>query len=127
MSTQQTIAILGASADRNKYGNAAVRTYIDKGWTVYPINPKADEIEGVKAYASINDAPQPIHRVSVYLPPQVLLGVLDEIATANPDEVWLNPGSESDEVLAKARELDLNVIQACSIVDMGATPAQYMG
>jgi len=127
MSTQQTIAILGASADRNKYGNAAVRTYIDKGWTVYPINPKADKIEGVKAFASITDAPQPIERVSVYLPPKILIGVLDEIAAANPDEVWLNPGTESEAVLAKAHELGLNVIQACSIVDMGASPSQYMG
>lgn len=126
MNAQQTIAILGASTDRNKYGNAAVRTYVDKGWTVYPVNPKADEIEGVKAYASVADVPQPIHRVSVYLPPQILVNVLDDIAAANPDEVWLNPGSESGEVLERASQLGLNVIQACSIVDQGATPAQYM-
>jgi predicted CoA-binding protein len=124
---EQTIAIVGASADRSKYGNIAVRAYIDLGWTVYPVNPKAETIEGLQAYASIKDIPGPIERASVYLPPKVLLAVLDDIAAKKPDEVWLNPGSESEAVVDKARELGLNVIQACSIVDRGVTPATYQG
>lgn len=121
-----SIAIIGASADRTKYGNIAVRAYLDLGWTVYPVNPKADEIEGRPAYASIRDVPTEVDRVAVYLPPAVLLGVLEEIAAAQPAEVWLNPGTESDEVLSKAADLGLSVIQACSIVDRGVSPQQYI-
>ena len=51
----QTIAIIGASTDRAKYGNKSVRAFKDGGWTVYPVNAKADEVEGLKAYASISD------------------------------------------------------------------------
>lgn len=127
MHDTQSIAIIGASADRKKFGNAAVRTYQDLGWTVYPVNPRADQIEGIKAYASITDVPAGIDRVAVYLPPQVLLGILDDIAAAKPREVWLNPGTESDAVLEKAKALGLNVIQACSIVDRGVSPSKYMG
>ena len=76
----QTIAIVGASTDRSKFGNAAVRTYADQGWTVYPVNPRADKIEGLTAYKSITDVPGELDRVSVYLPPAVLLGILDDIA-----------------------------------------------
>jgi len=61
--------------------------------------------------------------VSVYLPPPVLLKVLPEIARKGCDELWLNPGTESDEVLAEAERLGLNVIQACSIVGVGMSPA----
>ena len=89
------------------------------------VNPNADTIEGLTAYASIADIPGEIERASIYLPPAVVLKVLDDIAAKVPQEVWLNPGSESDEVVTKARELGLNVIQACSIVDRGVTPAAY--
>jgi hypothetical protein len=121
----QTIAVIGASADRSKFGNIAARAYADLGWTVYPVNPKADEIEGLKCYPSIRDVPGKLDRISVYLPPAVLLSTLDDIAAKSADEVWLNPGTESDAVLTRAGELGLNVIQACSIVDRGVSPSAY--
>jgi predicted CoA-binding protein len=123
--SEKNIAIIGASTNREKYGNIAVRAYVDQGWTVYPVNPGADQIEGLPAYKSIRDIPDPVGRVSVYLPPDRLMGLLEDIAAKQPEEVWLNPGSESEAVLAKAGELGLNIIQACSIVDRGVTPADY--
>lgn len=115
-----TVAVLGASRDRNKYGNKSVRAHARAGWQVFPINPQADEIEGIHAYRSLRDLPiQPLDRVSVYLPPEIGLMLLDDIAACQPGEVWLNPGSESDELLAAAEKLGLSVICACSIVDVG--------
>ena len=118
----KTVAILGASADRNKYGNKAVRAFAQQGYTVYPVNPRETEIEGAPAYRSILDVPARLDMVSVYLPPPVLLKVLPEIAQKGCDELWLNPGSESDEVLAEATRLGLHVIQACSILGVGMSP-----
>lgn len=120
-----TIAIVGASTDRRKYGNIAVRAYIEQGWMVYPVNPNAAEVEGLTAYASIRDVPAPLDRVSVYLPPDKLVGELANIAAKDPGEVWLNPGTESAAVLAEARRLGLNIIQACSIVEVGSSPEEY--
>ena len=119
-----TVAILGASNDRRKFGNKAVRAYRAQGWIVYPVNPKEDIVEGLKAYASIRDVPQPLDRVSVYLMPQLGIKILGDIAAAKPHEVFFNPGSESPELLDKARALGLNAVVACSIVDIGVTPAQ---
>lgn len=117
-----SVVILGASADRNKYGNKAVRAYAQQGYTVYPVNPKEAKIEGLTAYRSVLDVPARPDRVSVYLPPPVLLKVLPEIAQKGCDELWLNPGAESDAVLAEAGRLGLNVIQACSILGVGMSP-----
>jgi predicted CoA-binding protein len=118
-----TVAILGASTDRSKFGNKSVRAHLAKGFTVYPINPKADEIEGIKAFASLAEIPSgKLDRVSVYLPPAVGMKVLPDIAARGCDELWLNPGTESDELVAEAERLGLNVIQACSIVDVGVSP-----
>lgn len=121
-----TIAVLGASADRNKFGNKAVRAYLDKGFDVYPINPGETQIEGLKTYSSLDEVPvDRLDRISVYVPPTIGITLLEEIQDANADEVWLNPGSESPELLERAEELGLDVIQACSIVDIGARPSAF--
>lgn len=121
-----TIAIIGASQDRNKFGNKAVRVFADKGYKVYPIHPKLSEIEGHKTYSSILQVPEKeIDMVSFYLPPQVGLKVIEEVAKVKCKEVWLNPGSESDELVEKAESLGLTVIQACSIVGVGSSPNRY--
>ncbi len=118
-----SVAIIGASKDRAKYGNKAVRAYRQRGFTVYPVNPKEAEIEGLPAYKSIADVPERPDLISVYVHPGVLLGLLPAIAAKGCRELWLNPGSESDEVLAQAEQLRLNVIQACSIIGVGISPA----
>ena len=123
-----TVAILGASQNRQKYGNKSVRAHLDQGYEVYPVNPTVDEVEGLKAYPSLRDLPvQTVDRVSVYLPPAVGLTVLEDIKSLNPKEVWFNPGSESDEIIDQAGELGLNIIMACSIVNLGVSPRQFPG
>ena|SRR6185436_18388146 len=119
----KSVAIIGASNHRNKFGNKAVRAYLQQGYTVYPVNLKEIEVEGLTAFKSILDVPARPDLVSVYLPPAVLLDVLPDIAAKGCDELWLNPGTESDEVLAAAERLGLNVVQACSIVGVGVSPA----
>ena len=118
----KTIAIIGASNDRAKFGNKAVRAFRQQGYEVFPVNPKATEIEGLPAFKSIRDLPVRPQMVSAYLPPPVLVKVLPEIAAKGCDELWLNPGADSDEVIAEAERLGLNVIQACSIVGVGVSP-----
>jgi len=120
----KTVAIIGASNDRAKYGNKSVRAHVAEGYTVYPVNPKEPEIEGLAAYKTIADVPVRPQRVSVYLPPALVLKILPEVAAKGCDELWLNPGTESEEVLAAARQLGLNAIQACSIVALGISPHQ---
>lgn len=119
----KSVAVIGASTDRSKFGNKAVRAYAQQGFTVWPVNPKEPVVEGLPAFASIADVPGRPNLVSVYLPPPVLLKVLPAIAAKGCDELWLNPGTESPEVLAEAERLGLNVIQACSIVGVGVSPA----
>jgi len=118
----RTIAIIGASNDPCKFGNKAVRAYLRQGYTVYPVNTNEERIEGLPAFRSIRDVPARPQTVSVYLPPALTLRVLPDIAAKGCDELWLNPGTESEAVLAEAGRLGLNVIQACSIVGVGVSP-----
>jgi len=121
-----SVAILGASADRTKFGNKSVRAHLQQGYDVYPVNPRGGEIEGLTVYQTLADVPvQRLTRISVYLPPHIVLKMLDEVVAKGCDEFWLNPGSDSNEVVAKARELGLDPIVACSIVDVGVSPHQF--
>jgi predicted CoA-binding protein len=118
----KTVAIIGASADRNKFGNKAVRAFVRQGYSVYPVNPKEPQIEGLITFRRITEVPVRPDLISIYLPPPVLLQILPDIAARGCNELWLNPGTESAEVLAAAKRLELNVIQACSIVAIGLSP-----
>jgi len=119
----RTVAVIGASKDQHKFGNKAVRAFVQRGYEVYPVNPHEAQVEGLKAFKSITELPVRPDMVTVYVPPTVLLGILPEIAAKGCDELWLNPGAESDEVLAEAERLGLNTIQACSILGIGVSPS----
>jgi predicted CoA-binding protein len=122
-----SVAILGASADRSKFGNKAVRAFLARGYDVYPVNPKGGEVEGLTIFRSLAEIPPHIQldRISVYLPPAVGLKILPEIAARGCKELWLNPGSESHELVAAAEQQGLTVVEACSIVAIGESPHSY--
>jgi len=125
MAEPQTIAVLGASNRREKFGNKCVRAYAHQGWKVYPINPTESEVEGHTAYRKLADVPVALDRVSVYLPPPVSLEMIPEIAAKGAHEVWFNPGAADAAVLEKARAAGLEAIAACSIVAIGLSPSQF--
>ena len=122
MQTPKVVAVIGASNNRRKFGNRALRAYRDQGYTVVPINPREPEVEGLKAYASVLDVPGPIDMASFYVPPEVGEQIIGDIARKQIAEVWLNPGAESDELIARARALSIKPIVACSIVALGRNP-----
>jgi hypothetical protein len=121
----RTVAVLGASADRSKFGNKSVRAHLRAGWQVFPVNPKGGPIEGLTCLARLADLPVVPRRITVYLPPPATLAALDEIAAKGCRELWLNPGTADDRVLARARQLELNAVSGCSIVDLGMSPAEF--
>lgn len=119
---KQSVAIIGASADPAKYGNKAVRAYLRRGWTVYPVSPRGGEIEGLTVFKSIVDVQRPIDRISMYVAPPVGMAMLNDLAGVGAGEVYFNPGSESDELIEAAREKGLEPIVACSIIEIGERP-----
>ena len=118
----KVVAVIGASNNRRKFGNRAVRAYQQQGHTVVPINPHETEVEGLKAYASILDVPGTVDMVSFYVQPEIGEQVIADVAAKGVREVWLNPGADSDEVIARAKALGIQPIVACSIVAIGQNP-----
>lgn len=115
--SKPTVAIIGASADPSKFGNKSIHAHLRAGYEVFPVNPKEETIEGLKCFKSILDVPGTLDRISLYLPPPVAVKVLDDIAKKGCQELWVNPGVESPELMEKASALGLNAIFACSYSD----------
>jgi uncharacterized protein len=120
----KTVAVVGASSNRDKWGNKAVRAFAQQGYTVYPVNPNEPEVEGFKTYPNIGEVPTRPDTVTVFIPPQRLVKILPAIAARGCDELFLNPGTESPDVLAECDRLGLNAIQACSIIAVGVAPGR---
>jgi uncharacterized protein len=121
----KTVAVIGASSKRHKYGNKALRAFAQQGYRVLAINPNEREVEGHQTFASVLDVPGPIDMATVYVPPEIGVRVMDDLAKKQIPEVWLNPGADGEAVLARAHALGLKTIQACSIMGIGESPGEY--
>jgi len=121
----KAVAVVGASADRRKFGNKAVRAFDAQGWRVFPIHPTAASIEGHRAYPTVLDVPDALDMATVYVPPEIGVSLLDGLARKGVPEIWINPGAESAALLAEASRLGLNVIAACSIIGIGEQPNRF--
>ncbi|NHZ73446.1 MAG: CoA-binding protein [Nitrospirae bacterium] len=120
-----TIAVVGASRNRQKFGNKCVRAYQSAGWEVLPVNLHEDGIEGCAVFRTLQDIQVPLDRVSLYLPPARTKALLAEMTEMRGVEVWFNPGSADPQVLEEATRLGIEVRDGCSIVDIGKSPAEF--
>ncbi len=125
MSQSRSVAVLGASQDRRKYGNKAVRAFLACGWRVHPVSLSADTVESLPAVRSLDEIAGPLDAVTVYLPPTVGLATLPAIAAKKPATVWFNPGAESPELKAAVAVLGLPAVYDCSIVAIGRSPKEF--
>jgi hypothetical protein len=121
----KTVAIIGASSDRHKFGNKALRAFAHRGFSVIPINPNETEVEGHRTYASVLDVPGPIDMATVYVPASQGVRVMEDLAKKGIAQIWLNPGADEPEVVARARALGLRPMLACSIIAIGESPGLY--
>jgi len=118
----RSIAIIGAVSDRNRYSNKAVWAYKQKGYTVYPISIRDEEVEGLKAYRSILDVPGKVDAASLYVNPKIGIRLLEDIKKKGVRILFVNPGADSPELVEKAYQLGLEPIVACSILSIGLDP-----
>jgi predicted CoA-binding protein len=119
------VAVIGASNNRRKFGNKALRAFRTQGYTVVPINPHEREVEGERAYPTVLDFPGAIDEATVYVQPDVAMVVMDDLAAKKIPTVWLNPGADAPDVVARAKALGLAPIVACSILGVGEVPGEY--
>ncbi|HVT27488.1 MAG TPA: CoA-binding protein [Lacipirellulaceae bacterium] len=103
-------AVVGASQDRTKYGNKVLRVYQQNKRNVVPINPMAEEVEGLKAYPDLASVPGDIDGISIITPPRVTERVVNEAIQRGIKHIWMQPGAESNAAVKVAEQAGANVI-----------------
>jgi len=114
-------AVMGASSNREKYGNKVLRCFQQHGKEVFPINPRADEIEGLKSYPTLASLPKQARAISVITPPKITEAVVQEAIGAGVKHIWMQPGAESPEAIRAAEAAGIEVIAGgpCLLVVLG--------
>jgi uncharacterized protein len=103
-------AVVGASTDRSKYGNKVLRAYLQNGYDVVPVNPTADEVEGLPAVADLTSISEPVDGVSIVTPPTVTEQVVRQAVGLGISNIWMQPGAESEEAISLAESGGANVL-----------------
>ena len=112
----ETVAILGASPKPDRYAYKAFELLRQYGHRPLPVNPAFDEILGEKCYPTISAAPGPIDTVTLYLGEARSNPLIDEIVSAKPRRIIMNPGAENSTLAAKAEEAGIEVVEGCTLV-----------
>ena len=113
-----TVAVVGATDNPMKYGYVIYRDLKRKGYTVFPVNPNRDRVDGDKAYSKLEELPEKPTIVNIVVPPNVTTGILRQCLEQGLDNIWLQPGAESPESLAFLQENGLNYLaNACIMIE----------
>ena len=123
--SERSVAVIGASSDRRKYGNKAVRAFREAGWRVFPVNPNESAVEGFPTFPAVNDIPDPVEIATLYVPAKVGTKLLADFARKGVQEVWINPGAGNPELIAEADRLGLRHRSLCSIIEVGRSPRDF--
>ena len=116
-----SVGVVGASRNPDKYGNKVLRCYLQNRYEVIPVNPLAKEIEGLACVATVGDLPERVSSISLITPPQVTEDIVEQAIASGVKNLWMQPGAESKAAVAAAQAAGLNVIAdgSCLLVVLG--------
>ncbi|MGM0420411.1 MAG: CoA-binding protein [Bacillota bacterium] len=106
-------AVIGATNKKHRYGYKIVKSLADNDYEVFPVNPRLEEIDGIKCYADIDEIEETIDVVDMVVRPEIGREIIPKIGARNIEYLWLQPGTRSKEIDELAEEHDIKVIKDC--------------
>jgi predicted CoA-binding protein len=114
-------AVAGASTNREKYGNKVLRCFQQHDKTVYPVNPRADRIEGLVCVPRVTDLPAEAQSLAIITPPKITEQIVEQSIARGIRNIWMQPGAQSEQAVARCEQAGINIIAdgSCLLVVMG--------
>ena len=119
-SKKTNIALVGASNDPKKYGYKIFKDLLNSGHNVVGVNPKGKDILEQKIYKSLSEILTKPELVIIVVPPVVGISILKQCVKLGINNVWMQPGAESDEAIEYAKTTGLNLeVNSCFMLNQG--------
>jgi len=117
---EKEIAVIGVSNKEEKFGFRIFRDLLKRGFKVKGIHPKITEVLGQRIYANLKALETKPDLVITVVPPEVTEKIVDECSELGIKEIWMQPGSESEEAIQKSKTYGIKVTyKACFMVENG--------
>jgi predicted CoA-binding protein len=119
--TAEAFGVVGASSDRNKFGNKVLRCYLQHGKRAIPVHPRETDVEGIPAVKAVSQLPPEAASISVITPPPITEKVVEEAIAKGIRNIWMQPGAESAKAVETCRAHGVNVIGdgSCLLIELG--------
>ncbi|MEJ2589797.1 MAG: CoA-binding protein [Candidatus Thiodiazotropha sp.] len=113
---ERHVVVLGASSKPLRYSNQAVRLLLEKGYRVTPVHPRLEIIEGLPVAPGLQAVQQPVDTLTLYVGPERLKPLIDDVLLLKPKRVIFNPGTESTELKSRLEHAGIHWLEACTLV-----------
>jgi uncharacterized protein len=113
---KQRVVVLGASDNPERYSNKAVHLLMEHGHQVVPVSPRLKTVNGVDALSDLAQVSGSVDTLSIYVSPEVSIGLARQILDLNPARVIFNPGSENPAVREILDKKGIRTEEACTLV-----------
>jgi predicted CoA-binding protein len=107
----ETVAVVGLSNDPEKYSHEVGRYLKEQGYRIIPVNPTEEEVIGERAYDTVDQIPEQIDVVDVFLPPEKTSEIAEDAVRAGAKALWLQEGIENAEARRIAEEGGLAYVE----------------
>lgn len=113
---QRRFAVVGSFRNESKYAYQILKTLKNKGYEVYPVNPRLKEVEGLSCYANVKDIPAVVDVANIVTPPRITEQIVRECKEKGITRVWLQPGAESEDAIKFCKDNNIKIIYGLCIM-----------
>ncbi|MCK4402092.1 CoA-binding protein [bacterium] len=107
---QKRFAVAGSFRNESKYAYRILKTLKEKGYEVYPVNPRLAEVDGLTCYPSVKEIPESVDVVDIVTPPQITEKIVRECKEKGISRVWIQPGAESQTAIKFCKDNNIEVV-----------------
>lgn len=116
--SRQRFALAGVKRNGEGFGNKVLQHMLQKGYEVIPIHPQAEEIGGVRCYPSLIELPVAVEGLILVVPPDQAEVLVRQADIVGIRRIWMQPGVESEDLLAYCDERCLEVIHDACLLQL---------